>query len=245
MIFLYILIGVIILLLLPFIFYVLSAIFIVLWSLLYNPKKDYEKPSKCSYGIMIYAYKLGCLISNVRIHFSGQELLPKNQRYMFISNHRSKFDHLIESVAIKNEKLAFVSKAENFKMFVGRRYIKRNCYISLERGNGKSAVKMIIEAIRLISKGICSVGIFPEGSRSKTLQMLPFHAGSFKIAQKAKCPIVVSTITETEKIHKNWPKKTDVYFKIIKVYNPEEIVSRNTNELSEEIENIMKSELAN
>lgn len=241
MIFLYILIGVLVLLLWPF-------IFVGFWSIFYNPKKDYEKPSNSSYNIMIFAYKIGCLLGNVRIHFSGQELLPKNQHYLLVSNHRSKFDHMIQSISLKkseNEKIAFVSKAENFKMFVGRRYIKRNCYISLERDSGRSAVKMIIEAIRLINKENCSVGIYPEGSRSKTLQMLPFHAGSFKIAQKAKCPIVVGITQGTEKIHKNWPKKTDVYFKIVKVYKAEEIVDKNTNELSEEIENLMKVELEN
>ena len=39
------------------------------------------------------------------------------------------------------------------------------------------------------------MAIYPEGTRNKSgVGLLPFHAGSFKIAKLAKCPVVVMTL---------------------------------------------------
>lgn len=241
---LYVVLGLLALFLIPLIFQIILWLFLAAFSLFYNPKKHYDKPSAFSYGLLKLGYRLICSMGRVRIHFKGRELLPENQRFLFVSNHRSKFDNMIQALALKKEKLAFVSKIENFKIPIARRFIARNCYFPLERGNGRCAVKMLLESVRLIRENIASVGIFPEGTRSKDTKLLPVHPGCFKIAEKAKCPIVVGVIRETEKIHKNWPwKKTDVYFEIVKVYTPEEAAGKSTIEIAGEVENIMKKSL--
>ena len=57
-----------------------------------------------------------------------------------------------------------------------------------------------------------SIGVYPEGTRSKAKEMVPFHNAIFKIAQKAKVPLVVASVTGTEKIGHNMPwRHTDVY----------------------------------
>ena len=59
-----------------------------------------------------------------------------------------------------------------------------------------------------------SMCIFPEGTRSKTEgEFLPFHAGSFKLAEKSGCPIVPMTLNNTGAIfedHFPFIKKTHV-----------------------------------
>ena len=48
---------------------------------------------------------------------------------------------------------------------------------------------------------------------------MPFHNGVFKIAQKAEAPIVVLSITGTEKISKRTPfQPTDVYLDVLEVF---------------------------
>mgnify|MGYP003295184158 CR=1 FL=1 len=55
-------------------------------------------------------------------------------------------------------------------------------------------------------------------------EMLPFHNGVFKIAQKADAPIVVLSIAGTEKIAKRTPfKPTDVYLDVLEVFPSENI----------------------
>lgn len=245
---LYILLALATLILLPLIvrvvFYILVWLVLIVISLFYSPSKEYEKPSVSSHKILVFGYKIICSMGRVKIHFKGIDKLPGGKRFLFVSNHRSKFDNMVQTIAMKEENLAFVSKSANFKIPIGRRFINRNCYINLQRKQAKSAFEMVMKAQNFIQNGITSIGIFPEGTRSKTTELLPFKPGVFKIAQRANCPVVVGVTKNTEKIHKNWPfKRTDVYFEIIKVYEPEEITARNTSELASEIEGLVRTEL--
>ena len=64
----------------------------------------------------------------------------------------------------------------------------------LDREDPRQGLKTILTAIDYVKSGI-SMFIFPEGTRCKVEgTFLPFHAGSFKIATKAKVPIVPVTI---------------------------------------------------
>ena len=64
---------------------------------------------------------------------------------------------------------------------------------------------------------MCSFAIYPEGTRSKSAELLPWHAGSLKIAQKAGVPIVVGTVEGTERIARNVPwRRSHVYVRIRK-----------------------------
>jgi len=208
----YVLLGLIALLLLPIVFHLLVWLFLAAASLFYNPKKQYKKPSKISYALLKTGYWSICSLGRVHIHFEGEELLPENQRFLFVSNHRSKFDNMVHTLAFKKEKIAFVSKIQNFKIPIGRRFIARNCYFPLVRGNGRCAVKMLLESVRLIKEDIISVGIFPEGTRSKDNQLLPLHPGCFKI---------------------------------LRVYQVEEVESKSTIELADEVEALMREEIKN
>ena len=91
----------------------------------------------------------------------------------------------------------------------------------------------IITASDYIKKDICSIGIYPEGHRSKTGELLPFHNGSFKIAEKAKCPVVVAATSGSENIMKNFPlRKTEVKISVLEVIDTERVTEMKTAEMS-------------
>ena len=226
------------------VFQLLCWIFLLIASFFFSMKKDYQKPSAFSRWLLNFGYRLVCSGGRLVIHFDGKELLPKGRRFLFISNHRSRFDHMVECLAMDDEYMAFVSKEENFRILLARRLMKRNCYISLKRGDGRSAFEMIRKSIAFIKNGVLSIGIFPEGTRSPDGKLLPFKPGVFKIAEKSECPIVVGAIKGTDLVCKNWPwKRTPVHFEILKVYEPCEFKDRNTNDLSDEIENLLRKSL--
>ena len=116
--------------------------------------------------------------------------------------------------------------------------------MEIDRENPRNAIKTINAASELIVNNEVSVAVYPEGTRSKTKELLPFHNGVFKIAQKSSVPIVILTIQGTENIYKNIPfKKTDVQMKFVSVISEEEVVSMSTSEIGEKVKTILLDNL--
>jgi 1-acyl-sn-glycerol-3-phosphate acyltransferase len=61
--------------------------------------------------------------------------------------------------------------------------------IFIDRGDRDRAIRSIRDAAQQI-RGGKNVVIFPEGTRSRTGQMLPFKKGGFALAQDADVPII-------------------------------------------------------
>lgn len=168
-------------------------------------------------------------LCRIRVHVSGIEKIPRDIKVLFVSNHRSNFDPIITWYALKKWKIAFVSKPENFKVPFFGRIIRKCCFMPIDRENPRKAIPTINRAAKLLKKQQVSIGIYPEGTRSKTCEILPFHNGVFKIAQKADAPVVVLCITGTEKISKRTPfQHTDVYLDVLEVFEGEHIKETKT-----------------
>ena len=160
----------------------------------FNPKAK----SISSLRIVQDAFRFILWISGVKVTEIGKENVPEDQAVVYIGNHRSAFDILLIYVRCKGL-TGFVAKKEMDKyplLNVWMRYL--HC-LFLDRENIKEGLKTILKAIEYAKSGI-SICIFPEGTRSKSergLDMLPFHDGSFKIAQKSGCPIVPVALSNT------------------------------------------------
>ena len=185
-------------------------------ALLVDEKREYERNSPF-YRALLYSATTCCVkLLRIRIHTSGIEKLPKDGRFLLVSNHRSNFDPILTWHVLKDRDLAFISKAENFKIPIFGRIIRRCCFMAIDRKNPRNAIKTIDKAAELIEKDEVSIAVYPEGTRSKECVLLPFHNGVFKIAQKANVPIAVAAIQGTEQIHKNRLRRpSDVRFEII------------------------------
>ena len=63
--------------------------------------------------------------------------------------------------------------------------------------------------------------------------MLPFHAGSFKIAQRAGVPLVIACVRGTEQVHRNFPwRPTRVTLEILELLPVEQVKAMSTQELA-------------
>lgn len=61
--------------------------------------------------------------------------------------------------------------------------------------------------------------------------MLPFHAGSFKIAQRANVPVVCVALRNTDRVIHNFPlKKTNIYIDVVGVIDAEYVKEHKTKE---------------
>ncbi len=199
---------------------ILYVLFLGVCALLVSPDKTYEKNSPFYRFLLESATAVAIKLLRIRIHVSGMEKIPKDETVLFVSNHRSNFDPLITWNALRPWKIAFVSKPENFKVPFFGRIIRKCCFLPIDRENPRKAIVTINKAAKLLKKQEVSIGVYPEGTRSKTCELLPFHNGVFKIAQKAEVPVVVMSITGTEKIAKATPfRRTDVYLDVLEVFS--------------------------
>ena len=189
----------------------------------YSKNKEYKTPSK--WASFWLSQSIGYINhhSGARMKVVYHEPLPK-ERFLLVSNHLSKFDPMLLAEKYGHLGLAFISKPSNFKIPIGAHFMKGCCYLAVEREDKLKSLETMNEAARLIKEDLTSIGVYPEGARQKAPEDLAeFHEGVFAIAQRANCPIVVTSIKGSEKIHKNFPWKfTKVKFQVIKVLYPGE-----------------------
>ena len=202
--------------------------------LLFVKNKDYKKLSGFYRAVLFYYIRFILFFSGVKIVTSGMEKLSEiNGGFLLVGNHRSDFDPMITLLALKKKRLAFISKPENFKLpFVGK-VIRKCLFLPIDRSNARNALKTInLTAARIRGGGI-SYGVYPEGTRSKGKNMLSFHDGVFKIAQKAEVPIVVAGVTGTETVHKRAPwRRTIVRFDVLDVIGADKVKALSSHELA-------------
>lgn len=212
--------------------FLLLVAFFGVCALCVDPRKEYEKNSP------FYRFLVDCVSAamirflRIRVHITGFEQVPEGSRVLFVSNHRSNFDPIITWYVMKKWKIAYISKPSNFRIPFFGRIIRKCCFLPIDRENPRNAIITINKAAGLLQKQEVSIGIYPEGTRSKSGILLPFHNGVFKIAKKADAPVVVFSIIGTEKIAKRTPfRATDVYLDVLKVFDREYVKGHKTDEL--------------
>ena len=154
-----------------------------------------SSPQKCleaRYRYVQFVLRGIWFFAGGKIKVIGAERIPKDRAVLFVGTHRSIFDIVIAAVNIPMP-TGFIAKKEleNTPLKLAMDGIR--C-LFLDRQDPRKGLKTILTAIEYIKEGQ-SMLIFPEGTRSKKEEeLLPFHAGSFKIATKAECPVVPFTI---------------------------------------------------
>ena len=171
--------------------------------------------------------------AGARYHVEGREKLP-DRPFLLVCNHLSITDPLALMVVFRDRCLAFISKKENRAIPVISRFMVPAGCLFLDRTDSRSAIYTIREAAEYIRNGICSMAICPEGTRNRTdAPVLPFHAGSFKIAAKAECPLVIAGISGTEKIHRHFPfRLTRVDIRVLDVLSEETVAETRSADLA-------------
>ena len=229
-------------------FLLINIVYLGFWALVslsVDVSKPIEKQSElCRRGCVRIA-ELALVYSGVRSRVTGMEKLPTDRRFLLVCNHLSLFDPLIIFVKLRKYNISFVSKQSNLKMpFLGRIAYGAGT-LPLDRENDREALKTILRAAGQIKDDLCSMAIFPEGTRNRTeAPLLPFHAGSFKIAQKANAPVVICCVKNTDAIEKNiFRRFTDAELEILELLPAETVKSMKTQELAQYSEERIKKHL--
>ncbi|ARC54296.1 1-acylglycerol-3-phosphate O-acyltransferase [Candidatus Riesia pediculicola] len=123
----------------------------------------------------------------VRISKKSKELMKLPSIY--IGNHQSFYDIFTISNAIQPYTVTVGKKNLIFIPIFGQLYwLCGN--VLLDRKNRDQIRKSILKIIRYIRNQGRSVWIFPEGTRNKGKNLLPFKNGAFRIAKISRVPII-------------------------------------------------------
>lgn len=179
-----------------------------------------------------------------RVTINGKNKLPKNERFLFVQNHTSRFDPMVVNAYLPKYDIAFITKPGNYKIPLAKRLMPRLFYQAINREDRIQSLGVMKNSIDLISNNVTSIGVYPEGTRHADSVLGEFHEGVFNICLKAKCPLVVCTIKNANKIQKNFPFKiTNVILDIVDVIPYEAMEEKTAKTLSDEVHELMEKNL--
>ena len=201
-----------------------------------------NKPAKDSnfFRLAVKGFlKIALSVLRVKVHSTGLEKVPQDERFLLVCNHIHDLDPAIIYHQLPDAQIAFIAKKEVRDLFPFiYKALHKLSGLPIDRENNREAVKTIVNASRLIKDGTNSVAIFPEGYVSKSGKLQPIRNGALKIATKTHCKIVVCTLWGTKDIPKNLlRRKTDIYFDVIEVIDTAD--NAHTVELGDKVHALM------
>ena len=175
---------------------------------------------------------------------TGIEKVVRGTTYVIISNHQSILDILFMNCL--RYKFKWVSKIENIKVPVLGWYILMADYITVNRGNEESKIRMLEKSFRCLKRGI-SIMIFPEGTRSTDKEIGFFKRGAFELALLANVSILPVLIDGTGEI---LPKHGMIFgsghhirIRVLDPIHPSSFGTDDPENLAQKLSSLMISEL--
>jgi 1-acyl-sn-glycerol-3-phosphate acyltransferase len=134
---------------------------------------------------------LGLWLSGIQRRVEGTEHIQRQRAAVYAVNHASNVEPPIVFHALRElfPRLRILYKAELRKLPILTRAFDLAGFVPLERGNRDQSLPAIERAAQALREGN-SFLIFPEGTRSRTGELLPFKKGGFIMALQAQAPVV-------------------------------------------------------
>lgn len=166
-----------------------------------DPEKSWFKGMKFVSGF----FRFELFLSGCKPTVIGHEKIPNDVPVLFVGNHRSYFDILIYHEAIKRP-LGYIAKKEMEKIPLLSLYMEDIGCLFIDRNDIKQGLEIINKGAEYLKMGHNMV-LFPEGTRNQKDELLPFREGGYKMAEKAKCPIVPVAISGSDLLLESAPKR--------------------------------------
>ncbi|MHB8463795.1 MAG: lysophospholipid acyltransferase family protein [Acidimicrobiales bacterium] len=133
-----------------------------------------------------------------RVDVEGLENVPSDEGVILAANHRSFMDSIFLALATP-QPVAFVAKAEYFERPATRWIFNATGQIPLHRGSPSAARNALAAATDVLAKG-GTVGIYPEGTRSRDGKLHRGNLGPARLAAATDAAIVPVGLIGTDQV---------------------------------------------
>lgn len=132
------------------------------------------------------------------IRMSGTENVPSSGGVLIVCNHIGYADFVYGGLGANpsGRLVRFMAKREIFDTPVAGQLMRSMHHISVDRGDGLESYR---KAVSMLKSGE-AVGIFPEATISRAMELKEFKSGAVRIAQEAGVPIVPIILWGTQRI---------------------------------------------
>ncbi len=152
-------------------------------------------------GVMRLWARIFLFGTGTRVSVEGLERVEPGASYVFCGNHISNIDIPV-MIGRLPVSVRFLAKKELFGVPVLGHAMRSIHMVETDRTAGPMAHREINDQVaRVVAEGL-SLVIYPEGTRSRNAEMMPFKKGAFRIAIDNAMPMVPVTITGSEKVWK-------------------------------------------
>lgn len=134
------------------------------------------------------------------LRVEGAERVPRSGAAIFISNHESYLDPVVNGVATRDRQVGFLAKIELFGFSPFGRLIRSFGAIPLKERSDMAAMRA---AIAELQTGRCIV-VYPEGGRSSDGEVGPFQRGVALIVRRTKVPVVPMAVSGPYRVWPPW-----------------------------------------
>jgi len=150
---------------------------------------------RISYSFMRFVSVSLMTLSGANYQVEGLDYIDESRNYLFVSNHRGLMD-TPTLVKFVKKPLSFISKMEMAKVPIVKQWMDLLQCLFLDRKDNRQAVKIFLQGIENLKAGD-HMAIYPQGTRSRGNEFLPFKHGSFKLALKSGVAIIPVAIKGT------------------------------------------------
>ena len=151
--------------------------------------KQQMKPLHRTWLYTFIVWGLYFIVSKVLffVKIEGRENIPKDRNCVLMGNHQCILDPLMLALCVPDREIHFMGKKElwNNKL-LGWAFTKVHGF-PVDRGNMDMGA--IRTAMNVLKEGD-TLGIFPEGTRSRTGHMLPLLGGASMLALRSRCDVI-------------------------------------------------------
>lgn len=151
-----------------------------------------------TYPAIIATAKVAFRLLGQRIEMTGTEHVPTSGGVLIACNHVSHLDFIYAGLAAHPSKrlVRFMAKQEIFHHRVGGPVMRSMHHIPVDRGEGTESFQKAVGQLRAGE----AVGIFPEATISRAMELKDFKTGAVRIAAEAGVPLVPVILWGTQRM---------------------------------------------